>query len=543
MRPCLLAIALMSAGPLPSVAQTGAQAGATPAVSPDRPDRNPRTARERSRPASTPHARARIAPIAPFTLRAVQIERSSLPPAALEAAWRPFVGQRLDTPGLVRLTDALAAVYARNDIAIYTVLVPDQTFADGVLRVRTLEGHVDEIRISGPTSRLDRELVDRYAAKLRAETPLRRSTLERQISLIRDIPGLDADMQLKNGQGADGVRLDLVLTPHPVQVGLSINNRGTAYLGRTQAQADLYFNSLLRQGDRTRLTFAVPTDVERFQAYAIEHSQPIGADGLTVSANAGYLRTRPEGTDIRGHAKSAGVQLSYPLIRGYSRDVYVTLGLDGVDADNAFLGFTFSDERTRALRAALSYSAQTDRRLVYGSATLSQGIAGLGARATPGVSERDFRKLNARAGANFAIADRWAVRFAAAGQWTGDRLAGTEQFTLGGDTFGRGYAASIIAGDYGYAGSVEAAWRPPGLPTVLGGSEAYAFVDGGKVWYRGRLGAATDSASLRSAGLGVRAAVAGKAVVQLEAAKPLSNSTPFLDDRGWRGVFAVRTLF
>ena len=45
------------------------------------------------------------------------------------------------------------------------------------------------------------------------------------------------------------------------------------------------------------------------------------------------------------------MQLSYPLLRGYTRDAYVTVGIDGVDSDNAFLGFeTFSDDRIRAVR-------------------------------------------------------------------------------------------------------------------------------------------------------------------------------------------------
>ena len=388
-------------------------------------------------------------------------------------------------------------------------------------------------------------LVARYAAKLKSERPLRRSTLQRYVSLIRDIPGLNAELDLKNGAAADGVIVVVTPAPDPVQVGLSINNRGTAFLGRTQMEADVYLNSLLRQGDRTRLTFAAPTDFDRFQAYALEQSEPLGSDGLNLTGNLGYVRTRPAGFPCRSSATppSAGLQLSYPLVRSYDRDAYVTLGLDGVDADNAFVGLRFTNERTRALRAAVSFSSQTGQRLIYGSATFSQGIDGFGSQEDPLLADTDFRKLNARLGLNLALGRQWVVRLSGAGQMTDDRLPATEQFALGGEPFGRGYPQATIAGDSGYGAAIEAAWRPPRLPAFFADSEAYAFADGGQIWYRGRLGAATAEADVRSVGFGVRAVVGPHAIVQLEAAKPLPNKIPLLDDSGWRGVFAIKTLF
>jgi hemolysin activation/secretion protein len=478
-----------------------------------------------------------------FVLRQVVIENSSLPAPDLEAAWRPFVGQSLDTKGLLKVTDALAAVYERRDVAIYTVTIPEQTFTDGVLHVRALEGHVESANIKGPAGGRNRDLVEAYVAQLKAERPLRRSTLERYVSLIRDIPGLNSGMELVNGDGPDGVRLNLELKPRPVLFGMSVNNRGTAYLGRTQVQGDVYLNSLFRQGDMTRLTLAAPTDFEKFQSYAIQHIEPIGSDGLTLSANLSYLRTRPKAAPILGHSTAAGVQMSYPLIRSYNRDSYATVSVDGVDSDNAFLGFTFANDRIRAARGALSYSVHDDRRLAFISGTFSQGIDGLGASTDPEIAKLGFRKLNIRGGSSLAVGKSAALRVNFAGQASGNRLPGTEQFALGGDEYGRGYEASVIAGDYGYAGAFEAAYRPQKLPKGLGGSEAYGFVDGGKVWYRGRFGNETSHARLASGGFGVRAQIKDRIIVQLEAAKPFDNPQPSLDNRPWRGIFSIRTLW
>lgn len=508
-------------------------------------DQNPRPGRDIQRPGPfAPAAAARAIAIQPFVLRSVVVDASSLAPGELAAAWRPFVGHLLDTNSLPRITEALEAVYARADIAMYAVTVETQDVANGVLRIRMLEGSVERAEITAVAGARNRALVQRYVDKIVAERPLRQSTLQRYVSATRDIPGLDSQVRLETGDADGGMRMKLALRPHPVQLGLAINNQGVAYLGRTQVQADLYLNSVLRQGDQTRLTVAAPWETRLLQSYSVEQVEPIGANGLVATLSANYLRTRPKDTDLLGHATTVGVQLSYPLLRSYDQSLVVSLGADGVNNQNAFLGFTFADDRTRALRATVAYDRQAGRLLLAARGALSLGIDGLGARATErGSGNPDFRKLNGKVGASFGLGERATLRLNAAGQWTSEHLPATEQFALGGAAFGRGYAASVIAGDYGIAGSAELAYLPARMPAVLRGSESFAFIDGGSIGFKTRSGWAPNHATLASAGIGVRAKVADRAVVQLEAAKPIDNRLLFLGRRSWRGVATIRALF
>ena len=508
-------------------------------------DQNPRPGRDIQRPGPfAPAAAARAIAIQPFVLRSVVVDASSLAPGELAAAWRPFVGHLLDTNSLPRITEALEAVYARADIAMYAVTIETQDVANGVLRIRMLEGSVELAEITAVAGARNRALVQRYVDKIIAERPLRQSTLQRYVSATRDIPGLDSQVRLETGDADGGMRMKLALRPHPVQLGLAINNQGVAYLGRTQVQADLYLNSVLRQGDQTRLTVAAPWETRLLQSYSVEQVEPIGANGIVATLSANYLRTRPKDTDLLGHATTVGVQLSYPLLRSYDQSLVVSLGADGVNNQNAFLGFIFADDRTRALRAAVAYDRQAGRLLLAARGALSLGIDGLGARATErGSGNPDFRKLNGKVGASFGLGERATLRLNAAGQWTSEHLPATEQFALGGAAFGRGYAASVIAGDYGIAGSAELAYLPARMPAVLRGSESFAFIDGGSIGFRTRSGWAPNHATLVSAGIGVRAKVADRAIVQLEAAKPIDNRLPLLGRRSWRGVATIRALF
>src|SRR3546814_10955926 len=95
-----------------------------------------------------------------------------------------------------------------------------------------------DLVITGDVKGWGLDLVRRYAARLAAEKPLRRPTLERYLSLIRDIPGLETEVQLLNLQTAGAVRLVLTLKHDDLDFGLVVNNRGIANLGRTQVPAN-----------------------------------------------------------------------------------------------------------------------------------------------------------------------------------------------------------------------------------------------------------------------------------------------------------------
>jgi hemolysin activation/secretion protein len=123
-------------------------------------------------------------------------------------------------------------------------------------------------------------------------------------------------------------------------------------------------------------------------------------------------------------------------------------------------------------------------------------------------------------------------------------LPASEQFSLGGEEFGRAYEASYLVGDEGYGASAELAYViPGGLPKALSGSELYGFADKGGIRYFSRLGLPRQDLSLASAGGGVRVPIWKHLVVQLEAARGLEDPIPVLNGKRWRGVFSIRTAF
>lgn len=538
----LMALALVATtvgAPVAATAQT-----ALSRINPGRLDVSPPAARHPAQRLKRARRTPAAAPeVTPFVLTRVEVTGSSLPPTALAAGYQPFIGRTIDKAGLQAITDALARVYVASDIALYSVTVPTQDFAGGVLRLKAVEGYIGRTEFKGGERQPGLALARRYAARLEAERPLRRPDLERYVSLMRDIPGMTPDIQLAQGDQEGSVTLQVDPNAQRVQGAVSINNRGTAYLGRTQVQGDLYLDSLLRAGDQTRLSVAVPTDINRFQLYSFGHTQPIGSNGLTVQAFGSYLRTNPKGLHIQGHAYSLGAQVSYPLIRGYRQNLYASASLDGLNSTNAFFGQELSNERTRTLRGALAYSLTSSTSVLLLSGTASFGLSGLGARENPLLADAGFKKVNLKASYDQALGTQWVIRLNGAAQLTGDLLPASEQFSLGGEEFGRAYEASYLVGDEGYGASAELAYVLPKVPAAVSGTEVYGFADRGAIRYRSRLGLPRQDLSLSSAGGGVRVPIRKHIVAGIEVARGLESPLPGINGERWRGVFNLRTAF
>jgi hemolysin activation/secretion protein len=476
-------------------------------------------------------------------LSEVRIEGTSLPPDVLTRSTQSFIGRTIDSQGMNAIADAVATAYADSDIALYTVTVPQQDFAGGLLRLVVVEGHIEHVEIHGDVER-GTALVEAYAAKLTAERPLRRSTFQRYISLIRDIPGLTPDIQLLRGEMPGGVLLSIGLMQRRLDLFVGVNNQGSPLLGRLQFQGTASLYGLFRQGDTTMFTVALPAEVERFQYFSVTELQPIGSEGTQLQGSFGYLRTKPKGYTTTGEATTGQLLVSHPFLRSYESNFYATAGIDGIDSTNATLGQTQANEKVRTFRTSAAYSLTKPQTVFSASAVASFGIDALGAQVTdPRIADSDFIKLNGRAALAQHVAMDWFARFNSSLQYGASHLPVSELTTLGGLEFGRAYPSASVVGDSGIAGSAEIAWRPAAFPVGRPGSEVYAFVDGGSTWYRGRLGFPTQRFDVGSAGAGIRVQVQERTVFQLEAADALATVPGATNAGDWRFSVSLRATY
>lgn len=488
-----------------------------------------------------------IAAVRPFRLSEVRVSGAeAVPPGALEPAWRAAIGQEIGAAGLLALARAVEARLETLGFALRQVRVPAQDFAGGVLRIDVVLGHLAEVVFEGEAAPAASAFIQAQSRRLTAERPLRQDTLDRALALLARVPGLTVATAVEPTADPAALRLKLNLAWQPVELGFGVNNLGATPLGRTQFDVGLGLNGLIGgAGDRTDFIFAMPADARRFQYYGIVHARPLGTDGLTLRLSAGYLRTHESGTTTEGDATTFGMTLAYPLILGLRRDLSVEASLDGINSESALLGFTLSNERTRAARVGISYTEQTPNvgttvlRLV-----LSSGLDIFGARAgSPTAGGPDFLKGVLQAYREQELPGPFVLRLAGLGQLADRPLPASEALLYGGRPFGRGFPQASLQGDSGALGAAELAIRLEALEAgVLSRPEAYGFVDAGQLWsldWRER--GLPEYTSAVSAGGGVRATFASRVVADVYVARGIAHDAPTVADQSWRIMFTLRS--
>ena len=462
-------------------------------------------------------------------IRGIRFRGAEAPRPVARAA-EGFLGRPMNGETLAELAGSLSRAYGKSNIALYTIAIPEQDFAGDVVEVLLTEGRIAQVEIKAPHGA--HRLLAARAGRMTTEDPLTRGTFERQFTLIRAIPGLTVVPEFNDPQNNGALNLKLTPRQKRSKITAGFSNRGVDLTGDGQFDLNAEFYGLAGESDQLTLGLSAASDFRRYRYAAAGYQAPLGPDGLTFSANAAYLETRPRGFAGKGSAKLAGVSLTYPLVRSFHRAADLSLGVDGINSDNAVLGNLIATERTRALRIAAGISDTREKRSWAVSAAASQGIDMLGARVIEPFAEKGFRKVSGAASVAQALGKRAALRLNLSGQYSGDRLPAAERFSVGGETLGRAFDTAFLTADKGAGALGELAVRP-----VKGGSfaasELYAFADRAWIGVAARGIDPGIDLSMASAGIGGRIKFREKAEIGLEAATAIDDPYPAFDE-DWR---------
>ena len=119
------------------------------------------------------------------------------------------------------------------------------------------------------------------------------------------------------------------------------------------------------------------------------------------------------------------------------------------------------------------------------------------------------------------LSEQWSINFSAAGQLASTALLASEEFYLGGPTFGRAYDSGEVSGENALAGSLEVRLDQALENTFVLGYQLYAFSDYGAVWdFRA---GGDERLELASAGCGVRLFLPNDLQGGVELAVPLAG--------------------
>ena len=246
---------------LPAAA-SAAQPSATP-LEPGRPPLSPTS--DRPFPLPDPDVAApspaRTAPQGrpDIAIRKVRFIGAGVPANVAKAA-EPYIGRPASTDNLKRLAAAMTRAYNRSSVALFTLVIPEQDFADGVVTVASAEGHISRVTISGDAKGGPAPLIARMAAPLPGQAPLPRARFERALGNIADIPGTQVTPTLALGDSPGAVALDLAVDASRPKLGVGFTTRSSPYVRDGIVEATARGYSLVRSGDESQLGGAAAVD-------------------------------------------------------------------------------------------------------------------------------------------------------------------------------------------------------------------------------------------------------------------------------------------
>lgn len=422
-----------------------------------------------------------------------------------------FAGKSYDLAGLRGLAERVSAHYRANGYPFARAFIPQQSMADGKLRIEVVEGRYGKVRAAGSLA----DSAQAFLAPLQSGDVIASASLERATLLLDDLPGLKTAPIIRPGQEVGTGDLDVRVERTAAVTGdVGLDNHGNRYTGEHRLRANLQWNSPFMLGDQVSLRTVYSE--ENMWLGSLNYSAPLGASGLR--AQVGYAHTYYElaknfkSLDATGTAKVSSLGVSYPFIRSQRSNLNVSAtyqhkrlrdeqGAAGTDdrksSDSLPIALTF-DHRDSLGGGGITYGSAT---YTWGDLKLDQGL-----RATDKTSgqrtEGSFNKFNLDIARVQALPAGFVLFGRFSGQWADKNLDSSESFSLGGAYGVRAYPSGEGNGDEGWLAQVE-------LRYSIGAFAPYVFHDAGRVKINAKPGALTPAVtdnhrSISGSGLGVR---------------------------------------
>lgn len=489
-----------------------------------------------------------------FVLKRVILEGATVFDVSdLADSYQPFLGRKVSEADLLEIVNNITDRYKEADFTLSRAILPPQDIENGTIHIRIVEGRIDEIAYAPVGARLHG--AERLMAPVLAEAPLRLKTLERQLFLLSDTPGLIVeDTALEEiGDVSGRFKLTVYIESWRKHTELGVDNRGTDDVGPVQGYVSSSFNSVFNEGDTLAFSISsVPDSYKELGYSGVSYERPVGTKGARLGISASLSESRPGGArrsiNTVSRTENYGANVSIVPLRSRETSLWLSgqLGLSDVMERDVF-GTTYDDRIVTGSLVANLQHHDKFKGSNYLTTRIRQGFDLFEASRegdsklsrTDGSGE--FTKLQVSYTRYQTLRNDFSLRLSGAGQVSSRALLSSEEFFIGGTQFGRGYEGGALSGDEGIAGLAELRYDLELDRPILKHLQFYGFLDGGTVW--NELNGTTTSNSLASAGGGVRVNLAKGFYAEFEAAQPLTYASSENLDKDTQFFFFLSKSF
>ncbi len=478
-----------------------------------------------------------------------------VPTSDLASTWQRYAGREVPVTALCDVRDRAATELRTRGFLAAVQIPPQRIEKNGTVRMDVLAAKLVELQVRGDAGGAER-LIAEHLQPLTEEPWFNTRQAERNLLLLRDLPGYDARLTLRSAQRAPGEVIgDILVNRVPVELVVGVQNMGSKATGREGLFAEIAVNGLLGMGDRTTASIYNTVQLDEQRIIRLGHELALGSGGVRLGGSVLFGRSEPDiaGSGFLSKTFAADLHLRGVLARRQASSAFVTGGLEKVDQKLSFGGVQLSEDELSIAYARLDHFALDPESLsgtggftpvdphwrTLSTLEVRQGLGILGA-------SRDCANLADCLPPNIPISNTLAdprslvVRFegqyefrpvpqvalaiAPLAQWSDGPLLAYEQASLGNYTIGRGLDPGLVLGDHAMGSAFEVRFgsRTPRSARRIA-LEPFAFVDWGKAWLDDG-GVNPDPRSVLTSGAGVRGRWGDRLDFGLTFAAPLQRA-------------------
>lgn len=468
------------------------------------------------------------------------------------------IGTEISLTDVYAIAQSITRKYRSEGYLITQAVIPQQTIEDGIVTIQVVEGYIDQVFIQDDANSMASERMRGMAEQLKQSNPLTASDLERWLLLVNDMPGVTARSIISPSKTTiGGADITIIPTTDPYEFSLSVDNYGSRYLGPVQVSAAAQFNNLFNLADLLKAQFVKSIDDDDLIYGSVAYEMPINNYGTRLKLDISHSDTAPgydlEIFEVEGYSTTMGIEASHPIIRSRTQNLFGSLRFDyrTLSSQN-IVDAVDRSERIPAIRLGLDYNIfDTIWKPAVNemSMTVSHGLdifnaTDKGANTlTRANGDPQYTKAEAEISRLQTLTNDLNVFVGVRGQLASGPLLSSEEFGIGGRTYGRGYDSSEIVGDHGVAAKIELQWNTPAPIEFVDKYQLFGFYDIGRVWNDDEVVANIQRASLASTGFGVRADVLKNVSGELMATFPLTRDVQTRGSEDPRFFFSLSSDF
>jgi len=437
--------------------------------------------------------------------------------AELQAAVAPWTNKTIRSEDLVDVRNALTKLYVEQGYVNSGAFLPDQDVQDGSVRLRIIEGSLEQLDISGNSQFRDSYLKQRIARG--AKAPLNVHDLETRLQILQQDPQIErVTARLVPGEepGDAVLKLD-VEEASRWRTNLEFSNYEPPGIGALGGRFEGLFANPAGRGDMLRFLFHGTEGLRRYRGY---YDIPFTPRDTRFSLDARYssaeaVRSPGKELDIESSFQSYRIGLRQPVFHTPKELLEVEIIADWRHTTTELLGNGFSfpgsgaqdgEATAMVLRFVLDWLRRDRTQVLAARAQVSWGIDALGATINSG-GKPDGQFVS------WLAQLQWARRFGRMGietlfrtdlQFSSAPLLTMEQIAAGGYATVRGYRQNQRVQDQAVIASIETRiplWRHPQRWGVI---QLAPFFDVAHLWDHHRRSERRPAKTLASVGVGLR---------------------------------------